>query len=142
MDGVAEGIEDSRHFLIDLRVMPPDVGHRQRNQLSKTTRPVHADAQRLRAEMPSPRQAVPAAAANHVALPADDVPATEIIYVRADFDDLTNEFMSNDHRYRDCLPGPVIPLEDMHVGAADTCVSNADQHVVDADGGFWNFFQP
>jgi hypothetical protein len=29
MHGVAEGIEDGRHFLVDLGIVPPDVGHGQ-----------------------------------------------------------------------------------------------------------------
>ena len=42
--GVAEGIEDRRNFLVDIRIVTPDVGHGQCNQFGESPWPVDAHA--------------------------------------------------------------------------------------------------
>jgi hypothetical protein len=140
--GVAEGIEDGRHFLVDLGIVAPDVGHGQGDVLGKTARPVHAHALRLRAQVPSACKAVAAAPADHVALAADNVAGVEVVYVGANSGNLADEFMANYHGHRDGALGPFVPLEDMHVSSADAGVADAHQHVIDADGRFRNVLQP
>jgi hypothetical protein len=142
MHRVAEGIEDRGHFLIDLRVMPPNVGHGQRNEFSKGSRSIHAHAQRMRAQVPPSRQAVPAAATDHMPLAAHDVAGIEVVDVRAHLDDLPDKFVPNGHRHRNRLLRPGVPLVDMNVCATDAGISNANQNVVDSDGRLSNLFQP
>src|SRR5580698_757445 len=98
MHGVTKGIEDRSHFLIDLRVVPPNVGHGQRDEFSKGSRPVHAHSQRMCAQVPPSRQAVPAAATDHMSLATYDVAWIKVVDVRADFDDLADKFVPNGHR--------------------------------------------
>ena len=43
MDSIAERIEDSRDLLIDARVMPPYIGHRQRDEFSESARAIDPD---------------------------------------------------------------------------------------------------
>jgi hypothetical protein len=44
--------------------------------------------------------------------------------------------------YRDGLARPIVPLVDVHVGAANARAVHADQDVVDADAGLVDVFQP
>ena len=41
---VAKRIEDSSDFLIDVRFMAPDIGHRQYDELSERSRPIYTNA--------------------------------------------------------------------------------------------------
>ena len=50
MNGIAEGIEYGRHFLVDAGIVPPDIGHGQRDEGRKHSRPVDAEPQGERAE--------------------------------------------------------------------------------------------
>ena len=61
-----------------LAVVPPDVGHRQREILGEGARAVDADALRVRAQVAAAGQAVAAAAADDVAFAADDVAGVEV----------------------------------------------------------------
>ena len=63
---VAKRIEDGCHIAIDAGIVPPDVGHRQRNELRETSRPVDAYSRRVGAQMTPPGHAVAATAANDV----------------------------------------------------------------------------
>ena len=116
---VAEGIEDGRHFAGRCRDVPPDIGHGQRNQFGEGPGAVDAHALRRSAQMPPPGQAVAAAAAHHVALAADDVAGIEVVHVRSDGDDLAHELMADRHGHGNRLLRPLVPLVDVHVGAAD-----------------------
>src|SRR6187402_12023 len=66
----------------------------------------------------------------------------KIRYVGTDLHDLADEFMSHDHRHRDRLLRPGIPLIDVNVGAADAGAIHVDKHVVDAYFGPGNIFEP
>ena len=116
-----------------LRVVDPDVGHRQRQVLGERPGPIDADALGVLAQVPPAGQAVAAAAADHVPLAADDLADVEVLDVRADLDDLADELVADHHRHRDRLLRPGVPGLDVHVGAADPGAQHLDQHVVDAD---------
>src|SRR5580704_14216677 len=103
MHGVTKGIEDRSHFLIDLRVMPPDVGHGQRNEFSKGSRSIHAHAQRMRTKVPPSCQAIAASATDDMPLAAHDIAWIEVVDVRANFDDLPDKFVPDGHRHRNRL---------------------------------------
>jgi hypothetical protein len=68
---VAERVEDGGHVEVDSWIVPPDVGHRQRNQFGECSWTVHADALSVSAEMAASRHAVAAAPARDVAFPGD-----------------------------------------------------------------------
>src|SRR6185312_7836669 len=121
MNGVSERIENCRNFQWDRCMMPPDVSHREGNILGKCSRPVHADSLCMRAEMPPSRQAVPAAAADHMSLAAHDHARMKVVNIRSRFYDLADEFVPDHQRCRDRALCPLVPLVDVQVGAADAC---------------------
>src|SRR5205823_5205409 len=102
----------------------------------------YADAFGIGAEMPSPRQTVPASAADDVSLAADNLPGKEVRHVGACCDDFTDKFMSDDHRYRDSFGGPVVPFVYVQIGAADTGAVHPNQHVVDAEDRLGHVLEP
>jgi hypothetical protein len=62
--------------------------------------------------------------------PVADVKALDIA---ATFDDLTTEFMPDRKWNRNGVLCPVIPLEDMDIGAANGSASDLDQDIVVSD---------
>ena len=103
---------------------------------------IDADALGVLAQMPPAGQAIAATPADDVPLAADDVADVEVLDVRADLDDLADELVADDHRHRDRLLGPGVPVVDVQVGAADAGPQDLDEHVVDADLRDRHFFQP
>ena len=142
MHRVPERIEDGGDLLIDILSMPPDIGHGQRNEFRKGARSIHAHAKRMRAEMPSPGQAVAAPSTNDMAFAADDVAGIEVINIRSHFDNFPDKFVPNRHGDRNRLLRPIVPLINMDVRSADAGVSDADQDIIDTDGRLWYLFQP
>ena len=120
----------------------PDVGHRQRDVLGERARPLHAEPDRVRAEVPPAGHAVAAAAADDVPLAADDVARVEVAHVRADLDDLADELVPDHERHRDRLLRPGVPRVDVQVGAADAGLAHADQDVVDPDLRLGHVLEP
>ena len=102
-------------------------------QLGERARALHAEPDRVRAEMPPPGHAVAAAPAHDVPLAADEVADLEAADVRADLDDLADELVPDHHRHRDRPLRPRVPVVDVQVGAADPGLVHPDQDVVDPD---------
>ena len=97
---------------------------------------VDAEADRVRAEVAPAGHAVAAAAADDVALAADEVAGGEVAHVRADLDHLADELVADHHRHGDRLRcAQSSQLVDVQVGAADPGPVHPDQDVVDADLG-------
>ncbi len=142
VDGVAEGVEDGGDVERHVLVMPPDIGHGQGDVLGECARAVHADTLRVRAEMASAGQAIAASPASDVAFTAHDVAGEEVQHVGADFRDAADELVTNGHGHGNDLLGPIVPLVNMHVGAADTGPQHLDENVVDSDFGDFDVFEP
>jgi hypothetical protein len=140
MNGITERIEDCSHLLIDLRVVPPDIRHGQRDELSEGPWAVDANALRVGAEMPSPCKAVSATTADDMAFTAHDIARMEVVYIRADFHDLPDKFVTDGHRDRDGLLCPLVPLVNVDIRSADTGMPNTDQYIIDADKRLCNLF--
>ena len=100
------------------------------------------DAGGVRAQVAVAGHAVPAAPAHHVAFARDQFAGMKIDDIGADVSDLADEFMADRHGHGDGLLGPGIPIVDMHVRAADASAVDADQNVIDADGGLGDVFEP
>jgi hypothetical protein len=62
--------------------------------------------------------------------------------VRTDFDDFAGKFVADDQGDANCRLGPVVPVIDMHVGAADACAQDAYLDIVDARLGLGDVFKP
>jgi hypothetical protein len=88
------------------------------------------------------REAVAAATADDVPFAADDVAGAEVLHIGPDFDDASDEFVADYHRNGDRLLSPVIPVVDMHVGAADAGAEHLDEDVVDANRRLGDIFEP
>ena len=131
MDGVAEGIEDRG----DVRSIPGQcfqtfvIGSAMYSAKAPgrcTPMPV-----RVRAEVAAAGHAVAAAAADDMALAADDVAHREVADVRTHLDDLTHELVADRDRHGDRRLRPRVPAVDVEIGAADTRLAHADDDVVD-----------
>src|SRR6185437_10286433 len=142
MHGVTEGIEDRRYLLVDAVMVAPDVRHGQRNELGECAGPVDAHALRGGAQVTPACKAVAAASADHVAFAANQVTGKEVVDVGADGDDFAHELMPDRHGHGDGFARPFVPLVYVQVRTADSGVPHAHQHVVNADRGFGDFFEP
>src|SRR5205085_7413730 len=127
---------------VDGGIVTPDIAHGERDVFGECPGAVDAHTLCMSTEMTTPSETVPAAAAHHVPFAADDLAGMKINHVGANSDDFSDEFVSNRHRNWDGGARPIVPVVDVDVSAADSCVSDADQNVVDANGGFGDIFEP
>jgi len=141
VDGVSQRIEDRRGIAIDPRIVVPNIGHRQGNVFGEGTGAIDTDTGRVFAEMASAGQAVTASSAHDVPFTRDDLAGKEILYVGADFDDFTNELMTDNHWNGNRFLSPRVPIVDVKVSPADSRFFDSDQTVVDTDFGEWNILE-
>src|SRR6185437_13434247 len=94
---------------------------------------VDADAARLGIEVVAPAARGPAPHADHVALARDALADLETPHVRAEFGDLARIFVADGHRRRNGPLRPLVPVEDVDVGAADARLAHFYENVVGAD---------
>ena len=139
---VAEWVEDRRDLVRHPRPVVPDVRHREGDELRERARPLHAEANRVRAEVPPSRHAVPAPAADDVPLSADPVAGLEPRDVRPHRDHVPDELVADHERDGDRPLRPGVPAVDVDVGAADARYRDADQDVVDSDLGLGHVLEP
>ncbi len=97
---------------------------------------------RVRAKVATAGHAIAAAAADDVAFAGDDHAWLIVVDVVADLDDLADKFVADDHRHRDRLLRPLVPLIDVDVGAADRGAFDADLHVVRTRIWLRHIFKP
>src|ERR1051325_4440655 len=126
MHGIAKRIENRSHIQIDIRLVMPHIGHRERNVFGESARPIDADPFGIGARRPAPGEAVAAASANNVPLAANDLTWEKIGHVRAYLDDFTYELVPYDHGHRDSLFRPGVPFVNVNVCAADARAVNLD----------------
>src|SRR5579885_889609 len=122
--------------------MPPDIRHRQHDIFGESARPVHADAQGVRAKMAAPGQAVPAAPAGHMPFAADDIARMKIVDVRANFDNFAHELMTDRHRNGNRALRPIVPVINVNVGAANARAPDTNEDVVDSGSRRFNLLEP
>ena len=122
--------------------MDPDISHRQADVLGKCPSAIHADTAGVRAHVSTPGHAIAATAADYMSFAGDQLPAMEVIYIAADFDDFTDEFVADHHRYRNGFLRPLIPVVNVHVGAADCGLFGFNQDIVNTDFGFRHLLHP
>src|SRR5215469_5236644 len=142
MHCVAERIKNCCDFAIDVGIEPPDVGHRQNDVLGKSARPVYSHSLRVGTQVATPGEAVPAAAANHVALAADQFSRMKVRYVRPDFDNFTDKFVPDDERNLYGFLRPVVPVVDVEIGSANPGLENTNLDVVNTNFRLLHIFQP
>src|SRR5438093_11753204 len=131
--GVAERVE-ARADLVghpgrqDIRVRR---GHA--DVLGERPGPLHADADRVAAQVTPPGPAIAAMPAGHMTLDSNALPGREAAHLAADLRDRALELMTDDERHRDRLLRPGVPVPDVKIGAADRRVVDAHQEVVWTD---------
>src|ERR1700722_759009 len=92
--------------------------------------------------MAEPCHTIPAASADDVTFPGYKLAGMKVIDVGADFNHLAHEFVADCERDLDGGTCPGIPIVNMNVGAADAGAEDANENVVDADGGFGYILEP
>jgi len=97
---------------------------------------------RVRAEVTPPGETIAATPANNMPFPANEVSGIKVRDVRSDPDDFAGKFVPDDERDANCGPRPVIPVVDMHVGAANAGAQYANLDVIDAGLGLGHIFEP
>src|SRR6185437_4188297 len=142
MNGVAERVEDGCDFKRDVVAVLPDVAHWEHDVFRKCASAIDADTVCVGAKMAASSETISAAAADNVAFAADQFAGMEVVYVGADLHDLADEFVSDDQGYRNGGAGPLVPLVDVKVGAADSGEQDADFDVINTDVRLRHILEP
>ena len=138
MHRVAKRIEDGSDLGIDLRIVSPDIGHRENDELGEAARTAHSDSLGVRAQVAAAGQAVAATSASHVPFTADQFSGPVIVHVRSDGHNFADEFVSDDERHRNCGLRPVVPLVNVEIGPTNPGKMHANLNVVDSNFRFRN----
>jgi hypothetical protein len=110
--------------------------------LPSGSRIVDADAARGGVEMELSGAALAAEFADQVPLARTALADFQPFYQRTLGDDFASEFMARHQPDRHGARGPVVPVPDVDVGAADAGLVNLDQHILGADLGHRAGFGP
>jgi hypothetical protein len=132
--GVAEGVKEGDDVLGQILGDGDDVGGRDAQILGKGAVAVHADAAGVLAPLDVAAVAVAAAAAGDVALAGDALTDREAGDALAQRGDLAHIFMADGHRGLDVQLRPGVPVEDVHVRAADGGLVDLDEHLARMHG--------
>ena len=133
VDRVPERVEDGGYGEIDARDVPPHVGLGDGDEVGEGSGKIDPDSLRLLTQMAPPGEAVATAAADDMALGADDLAYLEPGNIGPDLDDPACEFVTHGHRRRNRGLSPLVPVVDVDVGAADPRGEDFDQDVVGPD---------
>ena len=139
---VAERDRESRRPRRRWRGELEHVAGGKRQILRERTRAIHADTQRVAAQVAPAGAAVAAMSAGDVAFARHAVAGLDAAHFAADLDDLARVLVTDGHRHRDGFLRPRVPVVDMHVGAADGRAVDLDEHVVVADRGLRHVLHP
>ena len=129
MGGVAEGVEEGHHLLVQALIHDDDVALRDAHVLGERAVPVHTHALGVLAPLDVAGVAVAAAAAGDVALAADPLADMEPGNARAQSGHLAHVLVADDHGGLDMLLGPGVPVINMYVRTADSGFVDLDQHL-------------
>ena len=128
---IAERIEDGTDLIGDVVGQFDDVEGRGHDEFGEGALAVYADALGRGIQME-------VTGAGGLGVKVDDMPLGRdaladlqaTINVLANGDDLTGELVAGDHRHRDVLLAPVVPVPDVDVGAADGGALDPDQNIL------------
>src|SRR5260370_36868957 len=136
MHRVSERVETRKPLQWNVRIRRPDLRLWNYYQLGKRSRAVNPNAASVVAEVAAASQTISAASANYVPLPGDNHPGVTIMDVAAHDLNYPHKLMPNHHRSRDRSLCPIIPLENMNIGATDGRAKNSDENLKFAN--LWN----
>ena len=96
----------------------------------------------MRAQMPPPRETITTASADDMPLAADHVTHLDVRDVAAKCRHGAGKFMTDHHGHGDGLLRPLIPVVDMHIGAANGGLMDLDQDIIEAHLRHGHILQP
>src|SRR5581483_1083672 len=88
------------------------------------------------------REAITAAPADHMPFAADKFSGMEVVNVRANLDDFSDELMPNHQRNGNGLLRPLIPVIYVDISATNAGKEHPNFDVVDSDLRLRNIFEP
>src|SRR5690606_25830397 len=94
---------------------------------------IHANPLSIATQMTPPGPAITAKTTGNMPFARHAVADVEPADLLPDLNDLAHIFMAHMHGNRNRLAGPVVPLPDMNIGAADGGFPNLDQDIVMAN---------
>ncbi len=133
--GVAERIEDGGQLIGDVVRQLEGVEGRDHQVFGEGTRAVHTHTNGVAAQVGATGTAVAAVAAGDVAFAGDAIADGEAAHFLADGDHLSHILVPHHHGDGNGLLGPLVPVVDVHVGAADGGLADLDEQIVVAELG-------
>ena len=130
MNGVSQRIKAGQDIHGNVRIAIPDVCDRNAEEFRESAVSINAHPPRIHAEMPSPRQAVPAVPANDMPLPTDNVPFPEIVNIAPHRLDGSDELVADHKGKGNGILCPRIPVIDMYVRPANRGFMDPYQDIV------------
>ena len=143
VNGVTERIENRGDFEVDLRVVLPNIRHRNSHIFGKTAVRIHADTERIRAFKPATCKTIPTPTTNEMTFDRDFIAHKKITDIRADLNDFADDFMSENRRnLLSWTLRPSVPIPNVNISSANPRFQNADQNIVNPKRRFGNVFEP
>ena len=142
MGGVSQRIKAGENIQRDIGITVPDIGHRNAQIFGISAGSVHTDSAGAHAQVAPAGQTVATTAANHMPLTGDQVAGLKIMDIAADLGHPADKLMADMHGHGYGFPGPIIPIVNMDIGAADCGFMDLYQHIVDTNLRNGHFFQP
>ena len=71
-----------------------------------------------------------------------NLPDLEALDIGTETDNFAYKFMSDDHRHGNGLLGPIVPMPDMHVRAANRGSPHANECVIDSGNRLFHLLEP
>ena len=132
---IAERVEDGGQLVRDVVRQLEGVECGDHQILGKGARAVDANTNGVAAEVSAASAAVTAVTAGDMPFTGDPIADGEAAHLLTDSDHFPNIFVADHHGYRNGLLGPLVPVVDMDIGAADGGFADLDQQVVVAELG-------
>ncbi len=133
VSGVAEGIEYRAHFQCDMIGQREDVRCRDCDALCKRPGPINPDPEGVGAEVSSPGPTIAAMPTCEMAFARHPLAHHHIGHGRADRRHDAAELVPRHHPDRNGGGGPLVPVVDVQIRAADRGVCDVDENVVRAE---------
>src|SRR5262249_24406439 len=105
-------------------------------------RAIDADAKCIWAKMPPSSQTIAAMSAGDVSLANYEIAAGKAFHVIADSINHTGKLVTDGHRHWNGFLRPVIPVVNVHVGAADRRLQHPNQPLIAANFRNRSVFEP
>src|SRR5690606_4225345 len=134
--------EDGAHLVGDALRHLEGVEGRQHEVVGERPLALHAHPHGVAARVAAPGAAVAAVAAGDVALAAHAVAHLEAAHLAAHARHHPGPLVAGDERHGHGALRPLVPVVDVHVGAAEAGLGDADQQVVGAGRGLGRLDAP